>query len=116
MDLMQGLYLRRKLELVVTSEVSNVHLSAKIRRLAVWFLVMNISLDPCYRPFPRRGAMTKADSGKRLCQARETGSAAAATSTRADRQDLFLITSTPGLHQKMRAIRGLGGMATVSGG
>ena len=60
MELMQGLYLSSKLELVVTSKASNVHLSTEIRRLAVWFLVMNIWRDPCYQPFLRRGAMTKA--------------------------------------------------------
>jgi hypothetical protein len=62
MDLMQGLCLNSKSELAASSEVRDVHLCAKIRRLEAWFLVMNILRNPCYRPFLRRGAMTKLES------------------------------------------------------
>jgi hypothetical protein len=99
---MQGLYLSSKLELVVTSEVSNVHLSTEIRRLDVWFLVMNIWRDPCYRPFPRLGAMTKADSENAFAKRERHDLQRRPPPRGLIGRDLFLITSTPGLQKKPR--------------
>ena len=60
MDLMQGLCHNSKSEMFLTSDLCDAQLFAKIRTSLVWFLVMILWWHPCYRPFPKRGAMTVA--------------------------------------------------------